>query len=62
MNTKKSLIFCTTQMILVLWRNHLKDGDKTIYGTEVLKSNLYDYNNAYILVKHSITVVAATQT
>ena len=49
-------------MILVLWRNHLKDGGKTIYGTEVLKSNLYDYDNAYILVKHSITVVAATQT
>ena len=48
-------------MILVLCQNHLKEGNKVIYGTEVLKSNLCDYNNAYILVKHNITVLAGTQ-
>ena len=28
----------------------------------MLKSNLCDYNDAYILVKHDITVIAATAT
>ena len=32
------------------------------YNTEVLKSNLCDYNDACILVKGDITVIAATQT
>ena len=31
------------------------------YNTEVLKSNLCDYNNAYILVRGDITVTAAPQ-
>ena len=30
-----------------------------IYNTEISKSNLYDYNNAYILVKYNINVTAA---
>ena len=34
-------------------------GNETIYNTEVLKSNLCDYNDAYILVKGYITVKAA---
>ena len=29
------------------------------YNTEILKSNLCDYNDAYILVRSFITVVAA---
>ena len=33
-------------------------GNKIIYNTEVLKSNLCDYNDAYILVKGDVTVTA----
>ena len=32
------------------------------YNTEILKSNLCDYNNVYILVRGDITVVAAPAT
>ena len=32
------------------------------YNTEILKSNICDYNDAYILVTGDITVVAATAT
>ena len=32
-------------------------GTETFYNTEVLKSNLCDYNNAYMLVRGDITVV-----
>ena len=32
------------------------------YNTEVLKSNLCDYSNAYILVRGDITVTAAGET
>ena len=32
------------------------------YNTEILKSNLCDYNDAYILVTGNITVVAAYAT
>ena len=31
-------------------------GNEMIYNTEVLKSNLCDYNNAYILVRDDITI------
>ena len=34
-------------------------GTEIIYNTEVLKSNLCDYNNAYILIRDDITVRAA---
>ena len=34
-------------------------GNEIIYDTEVLKSNLCDYNDAYILVTGTITVTAA---
>ena len=37
-------------------------GNEIIYNTEVLKSNLCDYNDAYILVRCNITVVAAPAT
>ena len=36
--------------------------NEIIYNTEILKSNLCDYNNAYILVRGDITVVAAPAT
>ena len=32
------------------------------YNTEILKYNLYDYNDAYILVRGAITVIAAPAT
>ena len=32
-------------------------GNEIIYNTEVLKSNLCDYNDAYILVEGNITIV-----
>ena len=32
-------------------------GSEIIYNTEVLKSNLYDYNNVYILVRGNITII-----
>ena len=37
-------------------------GNDIIYNTEVLKSNLCDYNDAYILVRCNITVTAAAAT
>ena len=36
--------------------------NEIIYNTEVLKSNLCDYNDAYILVRGGITVKAAPVT
>ena len=32
-------------------------GNEIIYNTEVLKSNLSDYNDAYILVRGDITII-----
>ena len=37
-------------------------GNEIIYNNEVLKSNLYDYNDVYILVRGDITVIAAPAT
>ena len=37
-------------------------GNKITYNTEVLKSNLCDYNDAYILVRGDITVTTAGAT
>ena len=31
--------------------------NEIIYDTEVLKSNLFDYNDAYILVRGDITII-----
>ena len=40
----------------------MKVGNEIIYNTEVSKSNLCDYNDAYILVRGGINVTAATAT
>ena len=32
-------------------------GKEIIYNTEVLKSNICDYNDAYILVRGNITII-----
>ena len=37
-------------------------GDEIIYNTEVLKSNLCDYNDAYILVIDDFAIRAAPAT
>ena len=37
-------------------------GNEIICNTEVFKSNLCDYNDAYILVRREITVAAAPET
>ena len=40
-------------------KSNYGSGNEIIYNTEVLKSNLCDYNDAYILVTGDITVRAA---
>ena len=40
----------------------IKVGNEIIYNKEVSKSNLCDYNDAYILVRGGITVTAAPAT
>ena len=37
-------------------------GNGIIYNTEVLKANLCDYNNAYILVRGDITIIVHQKT
>ena len=37
-------------------KSNCDEGKEIIYNTEVLKSNLCDYNNAYILVIGDITI------
>ena len=45
------------------WSNaNFNVGNEIIYHKEILKSNLCDYNNAYILVQGDITVTAAPAT
>ena len=41
---------------------HYDVGNEMIYNTKLLKSNLWGYNNAYILVRDAITVTAALAT
>ena len=64
MNEKNDSKFVTTK-----W-NIVNDNSKSNYdatneitnNTQILKSNLCDYNDAYILVRGDITVVAAPAT
>ena len=44
------------------WNSNYGARNEIIYNTEVLKSNLCDYNDAYILVKDYITATAAPTT
>ena len=39
--------------------NVLNEANEIIYNTEILRSNLCDYNDAYVLVRGDITVIAA---
>ena len=38
-----------------------KEGSGITYNKELLKSNLFDYSDAYILIRGDITVTALTQ-
>ena len=44
------------------WNVSYDAGSEILYNTEVLKSNLCDYNDTYILVKDDIIVTVAPQT
>ena len=44
------------------WNANYDVGNEIIYNTEVLISNLCDFNGAYILVRSGITVIAAPST
>ena len=41
--------------------SNYEEENEVIFNTEVLKSNLRDYNDAYILVRGDITVTASSQ-
>ena len=40
------------------WKANYEEGNEITYNTEVLKSNLCDYNDAYILVRGNVTVTS----
>ena len=44
------------------WNANYDVGNEIIYNTEVVISNLCDFNGAYILVRSGITVIAAPST
>ena len=43
--------------ILLMINANFDVGNETVYNTEVLKFNLCDYNDAYILVRGNITII-----
>ena len=61
MNEKNDSKFVTRKWNIVNEnsKTNYSVGRKIIYNTEVLKSNLCDYNDAYILVRGDIVVSAA---
>ena len=64
MNEGSDSKFVTTKWNIVnnqSYTNH-DVGNEIIYNTEVLKSNLYDYNDAFILVSGDITDAAVHET
>ena len=71
MEHKKYWIYWMKLVILNLWqKNGIFDqsnanydvGNEIFYNTEVLKSNLCDCKDIYILVRGDITVTAAPET
>ena len=44
------------------WNTNYDAGNEIVYNTGVLKSYLCDYNDAHILVRGNITVLAASVT
>ena len=69
MEHQKYEIYWMKEAILNLWdenetsneNDHLNAnydvGNEIIYNTEVWKSNLFDYNDAWILVRGDITII-----
>ena len=64
MNDANNSKFLTREWIIVNYNLKANyDGEnETTYNTEVLKSNICDYNDAYILIRGDITVAAAGAT
>ena len=64
MNGANDSKFVTRKWNIVNDQSFRKYGERNeiIYNTEVLKLNLFGYNDAYILVKGDITVTAAPGT
>ena len=64
MNEANDSKFVTRKWNIVNDQSYVKYGERNeiIYNTEVLKSNLCNYNNAYILVNGDITVTKAPKT
>ena len=58
LNEASNSKFVTRKLSMIIYGA----GNKVNYNTEVLKSNLCEYNDAYILVKGNITVTAAPET
>ena len=59
MNEKNDSKFVTRKWNIVNEnsKTNYSVGRKIIYNTEVLKSNLCDYNDAYILLRCNITII-----
>ena len=58
LNEASNSKFVTRKLSMIIYGA----GNKVNYNTEVLKSNLCEYNDAYILLKGNITVTAAPET
>ena len=62
LNEANDFKFVTRNIVNDLSNPKYDVGNEIIYNTQVLKCNLCDYNDAYILVKRHITVTAAPAT
>ena len=62
LNEEIDFKFATRKLNIVNDQSNVNydSGNELIYNTEVLKSNLCDYNDAYILVKGDITVITVS--
>ena len=60
----KQTILVTRQWNIVndLWNTKYDAWNEIVYNTKILKSNLCEYNDAYILLRGDITVTAAPAT
>ena len=58
LNKSSGSIFVSRKWCIVndQWNANYDVGNEIIYNTEILKSNLCDYNDAYILVKGNIAI------
>ena len=57
LNEPSDYKFVTQKWNIVNDQTNYDGGNETIYNPEVLKYNLCDYNNVYILVRGNLTVI-----